>query len=343
MLRWIFACAAAMQPPAAGTDASAIELRYDAPASCPSEAQVRARIAALASTKPLPARVRIVAEGGGFRAHVEIEREGGLDPRELTAPSCAAVAEAAALVVAISPERAGEEPLPVDEPPLLTPEPPPSPDADDVDEPREPPSSREPSPPAEPVAPVRTTVPGLRIGVLADAGITWRTVHGVGPTIAGGLAIMAQGWRAELRVLGTTRTRTPLAEPADDVTAEVRSVVAQLRAAWVPRVRIVELPLHGGVELGAQWARPRGGTNREVGTAMLVALAAGAGIAVVPLPWLAFRAELAGLLALARPRFAVHTPTGDVVLETPRLGLRAVAGVELRIDPRAGRRRSPRR
>jgi len=77
---------------------------------------------------------------------------------------------------------------------------------------------------------------------------------------------------------------------------------------------------------------------------MLVALAAGAGIAVVPLPWLALRAELAGVLALARPRFAVRTsPQDEVVLETPRFGLRAVAGVELRLDPRARRGRSPRR
>lgn len=332
MLRWIFACAAAMQPPAADGAAPAIALQWDAPASCPSQQEMVERIAALQPSADRAVVVEVVEEAGRFRARVQIE---GSEERWLEAPTCAAVAEAVGLVVAIGIERGA-----IVEPPVATPrvepdvvEVPTSPTVTPATTPS--PTPREvPPPPAR-----RASSSALRIGLAIEAGITWRTVPKVGPTLAGGVAIVGDRWRVDLRGIGTTRTQQRLDMPADEVTAQVRSGVGEVRAAFVPRVRIVELPIGGGFDLGAVRARAKGGKPAPTQTSLLLALVGTAGIAVVPLPWLAVRAEVAGVIALVRPRFGVHTDGRDVLLRTPVLGLRALLGLEFRIDPGRSARR----
>jgi hypothetical protein len=312
MLRWVFACAAAMQPPAADGAAPAIALQWDAPASCPSQQEMVERIAALQPSADRAVVVEVVEEGGRFRARVEIE---GSEERWLEAPTCEAVAEAVGLVVAIGIVR-GE----IVEPPVAAA--PVEPDVAEV-----------------PTPTTATPSSALRVGVAFDGGITWRTVPRVGPTIAGGVAVIGERWRVDLRGIGTTRTEVRLPMPADEVTAQVRSGVGEVRAAFVPRVRIVELPIGGGFDLGALRARAKGGRPAPTQTSLLLALVGTAGIAVVPLPWLAVRAEVAGVIALVRPRFGVHGEARDVVVQTPVLGLRALLGLEFRIDPRRSARR----
>jgi hypothetical protein len=144
-------------------------------------------------------------------------------------------------------------------------------------------------------------------------------------------------WRVEVRAIGTTRTQRRLPMPADEVVARVGSAVGALRAAFVPRVRIVEFPIGGGIDIGGLRARAKGGTPAPAQISMLLALVGTAGIAVAPLRWLAIRAEVAGVLALVRPRFAVSTPMGDAELRPAVFGLRALFGVEFRFDARPRR------
>lgn len=317
MVRWLLAGMTALAP--ASDDAEAGPW-WEAPASCPDAAAMTRRIAALVpagATVPT-ARVRIVETGDGVVATIEIERGTGPQTRVIEGESCEAIADAVALVIAIGSEEP-DEPAPapavvVDTPPPSTP-------------------TERPTP-----APARTPTSPLRIGFFVGAGITWRTVPAVGPTIAGGIALLGARWRAELAAIGTTPTRRRLPAPNEDVQAEVASGVAVVRGAYVPRLRTIELPVFGGIETGGVSAISRGAVNADRRVGLLAALQVGAGLMWAPIPALALRIEVAGVLALARPRFAVHTPSGDATaFETPRLGLRALVGVEARIPVRRGR------
>lgn len=178
----------------------------------------------------------------------------------------------------------------------------------------------------------------LRIGIGIDGGITWRTVPRVGPSIAGGVAIVGEAWRVELRAIGTTRTRQRLEVSGETITAQIGSIVGELRGAFVPRVRIVELPIGGGIDVGGLRARASD-RSAAAQTSMVLALVGTAGIAVAPLPWLAVRAEVAGVLALVRPRFGVRAGNDEAVWQTPYLGLRALLGLEFRFAARRSSRR----
>jgi hypothetical protein len=104
----------------------------------------------------------------------------------------------------------------------------------------------------------------------------------------------------------------------------------------VPQLRRLELPLGGGLELGALTASGRGGDRSRTRTAVLVALVAGAGLAWVPVPRVALRLDVAASFALVRPRFGVQTPGGVLVpFQTAWVGLGASAGIELRFGQRA--------
>jgi hypothetical protein len=337
MLGWVLVWSVGLEAPAATAPA----LDWDAPTTCPSAAAMRDKIAALAPTgaRPRAARVVVVADATGFHAVVEIDHAGGWESRELTASSCETLADAAALVIAIGPTDArGDAPLP---PAPVTIVPP------TIDTPAATrPPAHEPAaqddratqavPRAAAAAPAPRRRTDLRIGIAFDAGITWPNLVEVAPTLAGAIAVIGSSWRVELRAIGTTRTDKVLSEPPDSVTAELRSTLASIRAAWVPHIRTLELPLAGGVELGGVRARPQGGTNQSDATAFWLGLTAGAGLAWVPRPWLAIRAELSGLVALVQPSFGVRVvPDREVIWTAPRLGLRALAGVELRLAPRS--------
>jgi hypothetical protein len=307
MVSWILAGMVALAPESAPW--------WDAPETCPDVDAMTQRIDALVpdGERAPPRRVRIEEGETGFVATIEIDRDAGTETRTVEGESCEALADAVALVIAIGSSSPREPPR--EEPPIVEPAPAPTPIA--------PPRRATPAP---------TPSPRLRLAIFGAAGITWRTVPAIGPTIAGGLAILGRRWRTELAAIGTTPTREHLPAPHDDVRAEVASGVAAIRGAYVPRVRSIELPITGGVELGGASAISRGATNEQRRAGLLVALAAGAGLMWAPIPALALRIEVAGVLALARPRFAVHTPSGDAVaFEAPWLGLRAFAGIEGRI------------
>lgn len=90
-------------PPAPGAATEA--WRWDAPAECPGQSEVRARIAALVGRTPasdeLVVDARIEAGRGGYTMLLAVWGHGPADTRRLAAASCTILADAAALVAAV--------------------------------------------------------------------------------------------------------------------------------------------------------------------------------------------------------------------------------------------------
>lgn len=112
-------------------------LVWNAPASCPSAAQIEARVAALRTTEPggdgvIDIRAYVVKDGDMHRLELTTEYREYSETRELAARECAELGEAVALVVAFAlapepgehPDVFEPEPTPLPEPHAdVTPEP----------------------------------------------------------------------------------------------------------------------------------------------------------------------------------------------------------------------------
>ena len=103
--------------------AEGLRLEWQAPAGCPDGEALRARVVDLvgeqaAGQTRLTARAVVRARGGRWTMALELVREGGQDRRTLADPDCRALAEAAALViaVAIDPQAGANQPVPGDSP-----------------------------------------------------------------------------------------------------------------------------------------------------------------------------------------------------------------------------------
>lgn len=105
----------------AGASDDAARLRWHAPAGCPAEATVRARLAhALSPEVEVPyvdAEV-LAGDDGRFHAMVVLRGSWGETTRSLDSPTCDTLADAVVLLAAVSASTAGEP-----EPPLAVPEP----------------------------------------------------------------------------------------------------------------------------------------------------------------------------------------------------------------------------
>lgn len=183
---WIAAVFGTVSGLAAGPEPApavdAVELHWHAPASCPSEADVSARIAArieprATSTDRIVADI-VITVNTDHVADLVITTSSGRTARRLEATSCETVTEAAVLIVAMV--HAQSQPAPV------------------VVEPTEPPALAPTPKPAE--AP-RAPVPRdrrLRGGVFAEIAVGFAGLPGVGPGLGGGLALLGHRFRAEL-------------------------------------------------------------------------------------------------------------------------------------------------
>ncbi len=102
----------------AQSSASPVTLDWDAPPSCPTQGEMRARIARIvgSATSPLPvhARVVVTSDTEGVRADLELSGAGEGTTRALADATCPALADAIALIIAlaVSPE-APPAPAPV--------------------------------------------------------------------------------------------------------------------------------------------------------------------------------------------------------------------------------------
>lgn len=233
--------------PPAGVDV----IQWNAQAPCPDDAAVEARIATYvdvaAASAPTQATVRQTAD------HFEVELVSTIDGEEqrrtLTAPTCETLAEAVAVVVALTIDPEGASP-PVDDEVV-----PPAVAAAVVVVPATPVTTTRGERDEPPVAPLPARRPfeiGLRLG-----GGYGSAVAPVGSGIVGGaLSLGRKPWSVELegRLWIPRSFDEPDGRYGATVTLGTGAVIGCLR----PPTRAVEIPLCFGIEAGSQRAKPQG-------------------------------------------------------------------------------------
>jgi hypothetical protein len=333
-----------------------VELRWHAPAGCPTQDALERQIAALRTDRPAPVqppRVAFHVEQRGDRWHLVGEISGTVNSgrRELDAATCAELADAAVLIIAIAIDPDGADapadvvPTPIADdgvlvpPPTAAPASPPRPAAPAPSEPtpdrHEQPRDGQPVAPA-PIQPASDPLrappeqprrPSALLGLAAGLGLGTLS----SPT---GLLRLALGLRGDRWSLALTQDfwlpRTVAAPQAPELGGRFWLWATGLRGCAILRARRIEAPLCATVAAGVMFGQGKGALNPALNRrSPWVAVAVGPGLRV-PLGrrvGLLFSAEL--LTILARPRFEI-TDRGVVCCGAP-VGGQFTGGVELRL------------
>lgn len=311
---------ASMMGLASPPDADVIQ--WTAPAVCPDDAALEARIATYvdvaAASAPTQATVRQTTE------HFEVELvstiDGEVQQRTLTAPTCETLAEAVAVVVALTIDPEGKAPPPDDEvvPPEVAAA------AIVVRTPMTTMTTRgeREEPPVAPLPGRRPFEIGLRLG-----GGYGSAVAPVGSGIVGlALSLGRRPWSVEVegRLWIPRNFDEPDGRYGASVTLGTGAVVGCLR----PPTRAVEIPLCFGIEAGSQRAKARGLEDETARNYPWVAPLLRAGLR------LRF-ADTVGLLLLAEGAVPLVKAGIDVGGEpqlwaTKAFSFRALAGFDIR-------------
>jgi hypothetical protein len=312
--------------------AEPIELGWRAPSECPSAEAVRAELVDLLGAEHASERVRVdiavVHEPRGYVAAIVLEVGMHRSERELVAEHCDALADAAALVIAVTVDPAhavvGDEVVP--EPVVVAEPAPPTPTPTPVttsQQSRATATSIVQKPP--PLRPARRRTPGFHARVFGglDTGAT------PGPTGTLGAAVGLRGrwFRAELDgswAFGRERT----VPGGAGASARIARGSLAVRGCGVPGRGRIEVPLCAALEAGALVGRGEGATVQPA-TAVLpwVAFSGGPALAISVVPRVALLIGADVVVPLWRARFEI----GDVDAFRPaRVGMRALLGVELR-------------
>jgi hypothetical protein len=346
MLRAVLALAPEVPAPPAEP-----RLEWVAPPSCPDAARGGEHLVRFLGGRALsaPARVELRAGATGHVALVTVDGA----TRTLHASDCETLARAAALVVAVSldPVTAAEAVLgrEAQGEPLLVPAPAPAPGVagegqagPPVGEDAAPAPARASPPPTRPRrapgAPRGADMPP-RTGPSMTAA---RDGHALGlgggvalalvPALTGALRLGYAYDRGALRVQADVTYATPrrVTYPAEPgVGGRFQSVALGGRACFAASAPRVVVPLCGGVEGGPIFGRGRGVTNPRSPVGAWVGALAGGAVVVRLVPRLALTAGADLLVALRRPAF--HVGTRETLFRVPPVGLRALAGLELRL------------
>jgi hypothetical protein len=361
------AASAASAIGAAGSEAGGAEekarisLRYSAPEGCPAAADVVKEVdrllggRAAPSAAPIEVSARVSQEdGGGYRLRLEATRGGTPRVRELRGPTCAAVTDAAAVILALmidpsavasAPEEApkmpqGEAPKAAQSEPTKTAqvEAPRTAPGEVAVNPAVAPSGPTPTAPAPAAssappsnglagAPAPARAPGLSLGLGAWAGAD---VGSIGPLSAGFGAVGALFYRRQRFELGfgfwPERSSTLADRPSTGGDVSLVAISAGTCRA-IPAGPISLSPC-GSLEVGRLSAAGFGVERPGSGAAAWVALKAG-GMAIWE-PWdrVGLTLRLEAVAPFVRPRFilenvgTVHRPSA--------VASRAAAGVEVR-------------
>jgi len=145
------------------------------------------------------------------------------------------------------------------------------------------------------------------------------------------IALLVGRWRAELAGGYALRQRTSTA--GRDDAARIQLWTIEARAAFVPRVRIVEFPVHAGVIVGDLVARGVEVDAPDTAHAFWGAALLGAGVMVAPARRVAVGAEVSGLGAFSLPTFTFGRGADEplVVHRPDRFGMRALVRFEVRL------------
>lgn len=279
--------------------ASAVELSWEAPAGCPDRANVEQRIQKLLAGASEKSKVSaegvVTATKSGYRLALTTTRDGTRGERILDDKSCEALAESAALIVAMAIDPAIA--LTIDEPP---PPPPPPPATTTEPEPPAPPPPVAPPPKADTPSPAPVAPPvrePLRPRFVVAAG--GDVLGYVFPRAALGASLSVGTIIGPFR-FDLAGRYSPLSEHSLDAPAGASGsfelLLGQARAAWLWSLGGFELGPAVGFEAGRARGRGHGvSTSLEART-----------------PWLA-----GSFGALASHRFGRYALSGEVSLIAP--------------------------
>ena len=328
-----------------------MRLRWTAPPSCPGIAAVQQRTERLLG-RPLgdplhprvEARVRVRGRGT-WTAELHLETAGGRQTRVLRARSCEALAEATALLLAVTIDPTANLVTPA-EPPLEPPtEPVPGPPLEPAVEPPgqvavEPPPEPAPELPSGPGPPVLAPRPtavappslhraALQGFVAAGLQAQWGALPGLGLGVltAGGLR-----WR-RARILALASYASTVRERELAAAPEVRLRGDQwwlgvTGCAALTRGR-VELPLCGGWFAGAVRTRARGLVSGDTLRLPWTGALVDAGLRVLLHPRIALALQVGAQIPVLRPTFRVEGL--GVVHQTGSVVAQAQLGLEIRL------------
>jgi hypothetical protein len=325
----------------AATEMPPPEVRWTAPAECPSDAFTDALDRLLGgSSVATPIRVEATVERTPDGWSIRTDFDAGPDragQRTFQAPSCRTVTQAAALAIALAVDPGVlDRFVPMAD---ATPVVPVAPEVPELPEPAA--STPAPSEPPLPLGPIEAARPTVAPGSDArrEPWSRWRGLVGVAGSVDGGalpgpglgvtatVGVLHRGFRGEL--VGARRFATQRAAEADpQVGGSFTQWWLGARGCGVPRLGRVELPLCAGLEGGRTVGRgiglPAPHTSVQPWWAGLV----DAGLAWPVRPWLALTARATLAVPLVRQDFFI-AGLGVVQRVGPVQG-RGTLGVELR-------------
>lgn len=334
--------------------APGVVLEWSAPARCPTASAVQERLTrALAASAADPRGLRAratVAEGDGGVLTLVLALDGDDGPvgrRTMQAGDCDELATAAVLIVALAvdPEVAIEEvPPPTSDgegaPPVSIEQPGPSqepgpsePTPSQAPAPSEPGPSQEPplSEPVEPASAERDPSRALHAGLRVGAGAGLSVLTDASAVVSAGAAAWGRAFRVEL---GASYWAPMEVRPGGGAAGgRLQQWTIDARGCGLLRPGPLELPLCGGVDVGAVHGVGVGVSTPQRVASLRLAFAAGAALVWRPArwkqrvgPWIG--ADVA--VALARARFRATPATPGLVYHTPPVGGRVAAGIEVR-------------
>lgn len=332
-----------------GSAGAATRVSWEAPASCPIEAEVASAVERLLGeplSTPRPQKLTIEAEVSGekpFRVRLLITTERGSDERVLEHESCARLAEAAELVIAlaIDPERVKQRqhepalaavvvPTEVAEPPPAPPTSP-APAAPAPASPAPPPSTvavetradRSPPPATSAAKPL-----SFRLGLNGFIG------GGVLPVLARGLQADVSLWRGTFGfVLSGDAWATRSVEVQSDAPTRVnlRLISAGLGGCARPLESPLGVAVCAGGRVGDMQANGEGVDDAQEQQGLWSALTTGLGLRYpAKTARLAATLSAEGGISLSRPRFGVvRNERPEQVFRPTRWLWRTGLGIEL--------------
>lgn len=283
------AAALVLLPAAVG--AQSVALGWEAPPGCPDRAALLTRLPT--APRPLSASARVTRRADGrWAMHLDIDDGAVRGERDLLADTCAELADAAVLILALT----------LDGAPAATPGPPPRP------APPPPPARRE----------------GVRWSVRAMGGVDLGTMPSASPVASLSFAAGRSWWRLEASAswLPSQRVALPSGAGGDFDAGRVT-----LRGCVVPIARRVELRGCAGFDLGLIAGAGFGVPDPDHGSAFWWGARAGAEVAWRATRRVSLAVAADGVALIDRPTFALHDGTE---LHTPsRWGALAQAGAEV--------------
>lgn len=311
--------------PPASRSGPELDLQWEAPPECPSQADIEHSVLALLgrplrdSEAPIHVRARVAEDGGALVLHLRTENPEGARERVFPGQSCDVLAETTALVIATALDSSlafGEPDTPAPTSAIAT-------DNTAIA------SNQEPTVPDSPAV---EAVPQARVLGLGGA-VRASAAGNVGPlpTIAPGIelsaALLHKRTRVELRFAQWLPRRVS-SSVRDDAGGEIDLWTLGVRGCWVPSASVVEFPLCGGIASGLMRGEGVGLGAPATTRLPWLAIDGGAAVTVRPVPYLGVWLGADVIVPITRPGFRIDDL--GLVHRAGPVGGQAVLGIEAR-------------